>query len=122
MNIRPLFPSKTHQMVTIENIEHRKKHFGTIDHQPVYRYLLKAGFATYRVMNYGAKMTAIEVPDKKSHAHNIVAGFSTLGRLLAQKHLQFSNTKWLIQNWIGQVFVIILYRHTSIRTNTRWLS
>lgn len=69
-------------MLTTNTVDLREEHFGSIDSQPIYLYTLRAGFITLRVMNYGATITAIEMPDRNLHMHNVVAGFSTLDEYL----------------------------------------
>ncbi len=65
-------------MCTTKTIDLRKEHFGSINGQPIYLYTLRGGFITLRLINYGATITAIEMPDQNMQIHNIVAGFSTL--------------------------------------------
>jgi len=69
-------------MFTTNSVDLKKKHFGSVDGQTVYLYTLKAGFITLRVMNYGATITSIEMPDRNLQLHNIVAGFSKLDEYL----------------------------------------
>ena len=69
-------------MLTARTVDFNKEHFGSIANQPIYLYTLRAGFITLRVMNYGATITAIEMPDRNRQMHNIVAGFSTLDEYL----------------------------------------
>lgn len=59
-------------------VDLKKERFGTINNQPIYLYTLRAGFIKVQVMNYGATITAIEMPDRNMKMHNIVAGFRTL--------------------------------------------
>lgn len=65
-------------MREIKNVDYKKEYYGSINSQPIYLYTLKAGFITLKVINYGATVTAIEMPDKNRNTHNIVAGFSSL--------------------------------------------
>jgi len=69
-------------MFTSKTVDIKKEQFGSVDSQPIYLYTLKAGFITLRVMNYGATITAIEMPDKNSQVHNIVAGCPTFDEYL----------------------------------------
>lgn len=69
-------------MLTAKTIDLKKELFGSIDKQPIYLFTLRSGFLTLRVMNYGATITAIEMPDRNMQMNNIVAGFSTLEEYL----------------------------------------
>ncbi|MBN2610411.1 MAG: galactose mutarotase [Bacteroidales bacterium] len=69
-------------MSTTRTVGLNKGHFGTIDGQPIYLYTLRAGFITLQIINYGATITAIEIPDRNSKVHNVVAGFSNLDAYL----------------------------------------
>lgn len=84
MNTKGLFPFEIclRKMITSGTVDLKWEHFGAIDNQPVYLYTLSAGFITVRIMNYGATITAIEMPDRNMEVHNIVAGFSTLDEYL----------------------------------------
>lgn len=64
--------------MTKKTVDLKKEHFGSINSQPIYLYTLRAGFITLRIINFGATITAIEMPDRNQQIHNIVAGFSTL--------------------------------------------
>ncbi|MCV9387335.1 aldose epimerase family protein [Reichenbachiella ulvae] len=66
----------------VDKVDIEKEFFGFIEGQPVYLYTLKAGHMALSVMNYGATITAIEVPDRNGQMHSVVAGFSTLEKYL----------------------------------------
>lgn len=69
-------------MLTARTVDLKGEQFGSVDGHPIYLYTLRAGFMTLKVMNYGATITAIEMPDRNLQMHNIVAGFSTLDEYL----------------------------------------
>lgn len=69
-------------MNTTRTVDLKKEHFGSINGQPIYLYTLRTGFITLRIINYGATITAIEMPDRNMQMHNIVAGFSALDKYL----------------------------------------
>ncbi|MBN2167531.1 MAG: galactose mutarotase [Marinilabiliaceae bacterium] len=64
-------------MCITKTIDLKKEYFGSFDDKRIYLYTLKAGFITLQVMNYGATITAIEMPDRRKQVNNIVAGFSS---------------------------------------------
>jgi aldose 1-epimerase len=69
-------------MCTTKTVDLRKEHFGSIDGKPIYLYMLRAGFITLRLINYGTTITAIEMQDRNMQMNNIVAGFTTLEEYL----------------------------------------
>lgn len=57
----------------------RSKLFGTIGKEQIHLYTLSNGIIEIDVMNYGATITRINVPDRKGDKQNVVAGFNNLG-------------------------------------------
>ncbi|MGC3947563.1 MAG: aldose epimerase family protein [Chryseolinea sp.] len=60
----------------------QQEYFGAVRDQAVMLYALSAGGIVVKVMDYGATIVAIEVPDKNSQTQNIVAGLSSLAEYL----------------------------------------
>lgn len=57
----------------------RKQHYGWYEGQEVFEYVLTNDQqAVFRCLNYGAVVTAIEVPDKFGKIENVVLGFKQL--------------------------------------------
>ena len=56
-----------------------KRLFGEVDGRPVYEYTLENSRGMQlSIMNYGAAVTAIKMPDKKGNVQNIVLGFDNV--------------------------------------------
>lgn len=60
-------------------MEIKKEHFGTTkDGESVDAFVMDNGSITVKVINYGATIVSIEVPDADGHVDDIVCGFDTI--------------------------------------------
>jgi aldose 1-epimerase len=73
-------------------LEITKKPFGTADGKPVTLYTLtNASGNTVRMIDYGAIIVSIDVPDRAGHRTNVTAGFDSLDGYL-KRHPYFGST------------------------------
>ncbi len=80
----------------------QKQRFGTTDDgTPVDMYILSNGHGmTVRVINYGATITSIEVPDKSGNPGDVILGFDNVKQYLAG-HPYFGSTVGRVANRIA---------------------
>ena len=69
---------------------------------PVLRYTLQNGSISVQIINYGATITSINMPDKDGNLQDIVLGFDDMSGYLSQSNPYFGATIGRVANRIGK--------------------